>query len=245
MEDAAAQFPYLRVAQTIRDQIISGELAPGSRVPSVREIQAQFGVADGTASKALKVLSEEGLTETRARVGTIVRSQQPIYRRAEDRLKYGRSTGRFFMHGEASVIVEATIVGDVPGEVRAELDLEEDEPAIRRHRVTSRDGVPVEVSTSWFSSSMASIAPLLVGRESIEGGTTAYICRQLGKQVTHGMERQSVRLATDEEAAELGRSQPLPVMVTEHVASIGDEQICYEVGVCPPGYATVRTYNLT
>lgn len=244
---APAPFPYLRIAQQLRDRIINGEFPPGSTVPSTREIQAEYRVAGATASRALKALVDEGLVESRVGVGTVVRTQQPIYRRAEDRLKFGRSTGRFYSHGEASTIVQATIVGvpDVPGEVRAELDLAEDEPAVRRHRVTSRDGVPVEVSTSWFAPTMASVAPLLVGRESIEGGTTAYICRQLGKQVSHGMERTSVRLATDDEARELGRAQPLPVMVTEHVASVGDETICYEVGVCPPGYAAVRTYDLS
>lgn len=236
---------YLQVAHALRDQIVSGALPPGSNLPSIRELQAQFGIADGTAARALRVLSDEGLTETRPRVGTIVRSHQPIYRRAEDRLRARRSTGKFYALGEASAIVRATITGDVPGEARAELGLDPDEPAICRHRVTSRDGIPVEVSTSWFAPSMASVAPLLVGRESIEGGTTAYICRQLDKQVTHGMERQSVRLATDDEARELGQTQPLPVMVTEHVASIGDETICYEVGICPPGYATVRTYDLS
>jgi DNA-binding GntR family transcriptional regulator len=241
---ASPPFRYLQVADTLRDQIVSGALAPGDRLPSVRDLADQLGVSESTASRALQVLADEQLTEIRERVGSVVRGPQPVYKRAQDRLRAHRSGGQFYAPGEYSERPTPTITTDVPASVRADLGLGPDEPAIRRHRVTFRDGVPVELSTSWFAPSMASVAPLLVGQESIPAGTTAYICKQLGKEVTHGIERQSVRLATDEEAAELQREQPLPVMVTEHVASIGDEPITSEEGICPPGYVTVRTYDL-
>ncbi|MGL5824879.1 MAG: GntR family transcriptional regulator [Nocardioides sp.] len=235
---------YMRIAEQLRERIISGELQPGDKLPSARQIQTDFKVASATAQRALSVLATEGLTDARVGIGTIVRQHQPIYVRAEDRLKGRRQTGKFHALGETSQITEARITNEVPTEARSELGLDADEPAIRRHRVTYREKVAVEVSTSWFAPSMATVAPLLVGRESIPGGTTDYICKQLGKEVTHGLERQSVRLASPDEARQLGKTEPLPVMVTEHVASIGDEPICYEVGLCPPGFTTVRTYGL-
>jgi GntR family transcriptional regulator len=237
--------PYLRVAQELRDQILNGHLLPGSSLPSTREIQAKYNIASATATKVLKVLAEEGLTDTRSGVRAVVKNNAQIYKRAEDRLKAGRATGRFHAHGEASVITDASITTNVPPQVKSDLDLEDGEPAIRRHRVTSRNGVPVEVSTSWFDAKIAAAAPLLVGKGRIDGGTTAYICRQLGVTITTGVERQSVRLSTEKEAKELRRDQPLPVLITEHVASAGDEPICSEIGICPPGYVSVRTYDLT
>ncbi|MFE9481715.1 TetR/AcrR family transcriptional regulator C-terminal domain-containing protein [Streptomyces spororaveus] len=64
--------PYLRIVAAIRRRIADGELAPGDRVPSTRQIASQWGVALATATKALTTLRLEGLVEARPRVGTVV-----------------------------------------------------------------------------------------------------------------------------------------------------------------------------
>ncbi|NEC10033.1 TetR/AcrR family transcriptional regulator C-terminal domain-containing protein [Streptomyces sp. SID7909] len=64
--------PYLRIAGDIRRRIASGELAPGDRVPSTRRITQEWGVAMATATKALSVLSQEGLVRAVPGVGTVV-----------------------------------------------------------------------------------------------------------------------------------------------------------------------------
>ncbi|MFJ7591640.1 GntR family transcriptional regulator [Streptomyces sp. NPDC097617] len=69
---AAGDPPYLRIVATIRRRIADGELAPGDRVPSTRQIAAQWGVALATATKALTTLRLEGLVEARPRIGTVV-----------------------------------------------------------------------------------------------------------------------------------------------------------------------------
>ncbi|KJY20833.1 MULTISPECIES: TetR/AcrR family transcriptional regulator C-terminal domain-containing protein [Streptomyces] len=69
---AAGDPPYLRIVAGIRQRIADGELAPGDRVPSTRQIAAQWGVALATATKALTTLRLEGLVEARPRVGTVV-----------------------------------------------------------------------------------------------------------------------------------------------------------------------------
>ncbi|MEW5534511.1 MULTISPECIES: TetR/AcrR family transcriptional regulator C-terminal domain-containing protein [Streptomyces] len=69
---AAGGPPYLRIVAGIRQRIADGELAPGDRVPSTRQIAAQWGVALATATKALTTLRLEGLVEARPRVGTVV-----------------------------------------------------------------------------------------------------------------------------------------------------------------------------
>ncbi|KOU30073.1 GntR family transcriptional regulator [Streptomyces sp. WM6373] len=62
----------MRIVAGIRQRIADGELAPGDRVPSTRQIAAQWGVALATATKALTTLRLEGLVEARPRVGTVV-----------------------------------------------------------------------------------------------------------------------------------------------------------------------------
>ncbi|MEU9233858.1 TetR/AcrR family transcriptional regulator C-terminal domain-containing protein [Streptomyces subrutilus] len=70
--DAAGQPPYLRIVAAIRRRITDGELRPGDRVPSTRQIAREWGVALATATKALTTLRIEGLVEARPRTGTVV-----------------------------------------------------------------------------------------------------------------------------------------------------------------------------
>lgn len=65
--------PYARVVADIRTHIDAGELRPGERVPSTREITREWGVAMATATKALATLRQEGLVEAVHGVGTVVR----------------------------------------------------------------------------------------------------------------------------------------------------------------------------
>ena len=56
---------YLQLAAILRGQIEAGEIT--SRVPSVKTLTEQYGIAQGTAERALAVLRDEGLI--RARMG--------------------------------------------------------------------------------------------------------------------------------------------------------------------------------
>ncbi|MFF8787253.1 TetR/AcrR family transcriptional regulator C-terminal domain-containing protein [Streptomyces sp. NPDC015125] len=69
--------PYLRIVAAIRRRIADGELAPGDRVPSTRQIAGEWGVALATATKALTTLRLEGLVQARPRVGTVVAGTAP------------------------------------------------------------------------------------------------------------------------------------------------------------------------
>ncbi|WP_281903982.1 TetR/AcrR family transcriptional regulator C-terminal domain-containing protein [Phytohabitans aurantiacus] len=64
--------PYARIASDIRRRIAAGELRPGDRVPSTRQLMREFGVALATATKALAMLRQEGVVTAVPRVGTVV-----------------------------------------------------------------------------------------------------------------------------------------------------------------------------
>ncbi len=49
---------YMRLAALIRDQIASGTLAPGGRLPSIAVLRRQHGHSVG---KAMRILEGEGL----------------------------------------------------------------------------------------------------------------------------------------------------------------------------------------
>ena len=64
--------PSVRIAGELRAQIQRGELAPGARVPSAREITRRWGVAIATATRVLAALRDDGLVRPVPGVGTIV-----------------------------------------------------------------------------------------------------------------------------------------------------------------------------
>lgn len=59
--DAATPI-YVQLAAILRDQVSSGELT--RRVPSVKTLAQRYGVAQGTAERALAMLKEEGLIKS-------------------------------------------------------------------------------------------------------------------------------------------------------------------------------------
>jgi GntR family transcriptional regulator len=65
--------PYRQLAAILREQIRSGELAPGATVPPVKRLRAEYGVAETTARKAVALLRDEGLVETVMGWGSFVR----------------------------------------------------------------------------------------------------------------------------------------------------------------------------
>ncbi len=73
VDHAAAVPPYRQLAAILRDQIASGELAPGTMVPPVKRLRDTYGVAETTARKAVALLRDEGLVETVMGWGTYVR----------------------------------------------------------------------------------------------------------------------------------------------------------------------------
>ncbi|MET7795953.1 GntR family transcriptional regulator [Streptomyces decoyicus] len=56
--------PYQQAADEIRGDIEAGRLQPGQQLPSHRELQERFNIANMTARSALRVLREEGLIYT-------------------------------------------------------------------------------------------------------------------------------------------------------------------------------------
>lgn len=56
--------PYQQVAEHLRARIVSGELAPGTRLPAYPALADQYGVGRGTVVRAMEQLRAAGLVET-------------------------------------------------------------------------------------------------------------------------------------------------------------------------------------
>ncbi|WP_431963284.1 GntR family transcriptional regulator [Actinacidiphila sp. bgisy160] len=68
----AATAPYEQLREQIADQARSGALPVGYRLPTVRGLADDLGLAANTVAKAYRALEADGVIETRGRGGTFV-----------------------------------------------------------------------------------------------------------------------------------------------------------------------------
>lgn len=64
--------PYEQVRSQIAAAIVSGRLLPTVRLPTVRRLAGDLGIAVNTVARAYRELELAGLVETRGRQGTFV-----------------------------------------------------------------------------------------------------------------------------------------------------------------------------
>jgi DNA-binding FadR family transcriptional regulator len=78
LEPIVSQRLYQQVADSIRKQIQSGSMPPGSRLPSEKLLAQQLGVSRPTVREAMIALEIAGLVEIRTGSGSYVRHRDTI-----------------------------------------------------------------------------------------------------------------------------------------------------------------------
>lgn len=77
MGEVPIGYVYMRVADEVEAEIRSGRLPQGARLPNERDMGAQYGVAPGTARRAVQELRDRGLVVTLPNKGTFVVAGNP------------------------------------------------------------------------------------------------------------------------------------------------------------------------
>ena len=72
IDSNAPEAPYEQVREQVRAQVASGELTPGTKLPTVRALAADLGLATNTVARAYRELEALGVIETRGRAGSVV-----------------------------------------------------------------------------------------------------------------------------------------------------------------------------
>jgi DNA-binding GntR family transcriptional regulator len=138
---------YLRVYRLIADEIASGNLGPGDRLPSERDLTERLGVSRATVRRALGELAEDGLVEASAGRGSFV-ATGPLVEPPNELLSFTELGGRHGLQATARVlrlesrpatIEEAEAFGVAPGADLVELE-----------RLRLLDEVPVAVDATRF-----------------------------------------------------------------------------------------------
>ncbi len=63
---------YIRIRELLRQRVLNGTYAPGTRIPSEPSLAREFGVSRGTVERAIRGLVEEGLLVREQGRGTFV-----------------------------------------------------------------------------------------------------------------------------------------------------------------------------
>ncbi len=77
---------YEQIVRQVKGQIISGELAEGEALPSIRKLAHELQISVITTKRAYEELEKEGLLDTVGGKGTFVASQNQEFMR-EKRMK--------------------------------------------------------------------------------------------------------------------------------------------------------------
>ena len=152
--------PYRRIAEEIRGRILSGELRPGDRVPSVRQIAQRWGVAVATATRAMATLRDNGLVEATVGSGTVVsnhtRRKYPVSSAAAQRPRQAGAVKQPL--GRTHVLRAAIAIADVEGldavsMRRLAVDLGVGPMSLYRH-VTNKDELVTQMADEVFGESV-------------------------------------------------------------------------------------------
>ncbi len=63
---------YEQLREQISRMVASGVLEPGHRLPTIRQLAADLGLAKGTVAKAYEILESDAVIATRGRKGSFV-----------------------------------------------------------------------------------------------------------------------------------------------------------------------------
>ena len=93
--DADAVIPrFEQVRAQISVMVAVGRLAPGCRLPTVRDLAGQLGLAPGTVARTYRELEHDGVVEGRGRRGTFVVDEPPHSEPLEERRERIESAAR-------------------------------------------------------------------------------------------------------------------------------------------------------
>lgn len=78
VDSGSAVPPYDQIRGQLATMIATGILPAGRRLPSIRQLAADLGLAGGTVARAFRELEQCGLITSRGRHGTFVADRVPV-----------------------------------------------------------------------------------------------------------------------------------------------------------------------
>lgn len=249
---------YRRIADALRDRILSGHYSPGELLPSQADLMRDWRVSVTTAREAIAVLRGEGLVEAIRGIGVRVR-QPPAVRvvssnRYADQLRLiaaGDHTAAdsAFARDHGAHTADTTIdcefgAVDAPEHVARALGIPAGSPVFRRYMVWRLDGDAEQVRTCYHPLDLVDGTPMAdPARQPWPGGVIAELAA-LGQVVVDVRERVRTRMALPDEAVTLRISGGVPVMVVHRVGTAQSGRVVEVAEIILPGDRIELDYHL-
>ena len=116
---------FKQIVDGLRLKIATGELAPGTRLPSVRGLAMQLTINPNTVARAYTQLTEEGLIESQKGVGAFVAEKRQRLSDPERQRRLDQATERF-VHAVVSLGFDAEQILEYVAERLAPLHANDD-----------------------------------------------------------------------------------------------------------------------
>ncbi|WP_245984420.1 GntR family transcriptional regulator [Streptomyces tateyamensis] len=219
---------YLRLADALRAEILSGQRPPGSRIPSIAELHREYGLSEQPVRQALRVLTAEGLIEGRPGSGTYVRERPTLVRVARGRYRApgspyateSRARGVEPSWSHASQKTYATAA------LAARLGVVEGDPLMQTQYVFRGDGAPTQLATSWEPLALSGGTPIALPEMGPLGGEGVVVrFASIGLAPDRVTEDVAARPILEAEATSLGVPLGTTVLTIERTHWAGETPV--------------------
>jgi DNA-binding transcriptional regulator YhcF (GntR family) len=106
VDPASGTPPFEQLRRQVAAMVAEGTLSPGSRMPTVRRLAADLGLAANTVARAYRELETDGVIATHGRKGTFVRSAVVDHDTSPD-----RSTGERARAAADAYVASVRVLG--------------------------------------------------------------------------------------------------------------------------------------
>jgi GntR family transcriptional regulator len=228
---------YVRIRESLREQIASGLLERGQKLPAEDELASQFGVSRMTVRQGIADLIDDGLLYRRHGVGTFVAF--PHIERDHSRLtNFFESSINKGVQARACVL--AVEVLPAKQKVAKALEMEEGELVIQIKTLRYADEIPVTVHDAYIPHKIFS-GLLKDNLIELEVGHLWTIFESFGYRVKSAVQKLEAREADEETARLMEIEVGAPILYKERTVYT-DEGMPVEFTYC---YNRGDRYSLT
>ncbi len=206
---------YIQIRDTLREQIMTGVLKPGEKLPSEDDLAARFGVSRMTVRRGISDLVDMGMLYRRRGVGTIV-SQFHLERdhnRLADFFETARAEG---FEPEVRLLGKEVVPAKLA--IAEALGLQESEPLIRIQTLRLANGVPITLYEEYVP---YKLCPMLL-TEDMRNRAAWQVLEEQGFAIKFAVQRLEARLADARTAALLNIEEDAPILFKNRVIYIED-----------------------
>jgi GntR family transcriptional regulator len=227
--------PARQIADHLRTAIDRGEMQPGDKLPSARELVERYKTSVQTAQQAINQLKVDGLVTGIKGSGIYVRTRPPVVRVGSDRYaRWRRAQGKSPFQAEMESLgldwhQEILELAEVPAPdwVAQWLAVKPDEPVWVRRRRTWIEDTPTQLADSYYR--LDDVRDTAIMQEDTGPGGAHARLEDKGLRITKFREEITVRMPRPDEVRALQLRPGVPTAELHRITFSDTERPPVEV----------------